>query len=142
MEYRRFGQDLILRIDRDEEILEQLRRVAEREQIRLAAVDALGAVKEFTVGVFQPEEKRYYANVFSGAFEIVSLTGTVTTKEGQFYAHLHMSAGDEHGAVFGGHLNRAVVSATCEMHLRVLEGKVERRFDKEIGLNLMAFGED
>lgn len=142
MEYRRFGQDLILRIDRDEEILEQLRRVTEREQIRLAAVDALGAVKEFTVGVFQPEEKRYYANVFSGAFEIVSLTGTVTTKEGQFYAHLHMSAGDEHGAVFGGHLNRAVVSATCEMHLRVLEGKVERRFDKEIGLNLMAFGED
>lgn len=142
MEYRRFGQDLILRIDRDEEILEQLQRVAEREQIRLAAVAALGAVKEFTVGVFKPDEKRYYANVFSGAFEIVSLTGTVTTKEGKFYAHLHMSAGDEHGAVFGGHLNRAVVSATCEMHLRVLEGEVERRLDEEIGLNLMAFGED
>ena len=142
MEYRRFGQDLILRIDKDEEILEQLQIAAEREQIRLASVCALGAVKEFTVGVFKPDEKRYYANAFAGYFEIVSLTGTVTTKEGQFYAHLHMSAGDEHGAVFGGHLNRAVVSATCEMHLRVLEGCVERCFDEEIGLNLMAFGEE
>ena len=84
MEYRRFGQDLILRIDKDEEILEQLQIAAEREKIRLASVDALGAVKEFTVGVFKPDEKRYYANAFAGYFEIVSLTGTVTTKEGQF----------------------------------------------------------
>ncbi len=139
MEYRRFDSDIIIRIDRGEEILAQLQAVAEREKIGLASVDALGAVGDFTVGVYRPDEKKYYSNCFSGFFEIVSLTGTVTAKDGAFYPHLHMSAGDMQGRVFGGHLTRALVSATCEMHLRVLDGRVERRFDEEIGLNLMAF---
>ena len=115
MEYRRFRDTLIVRIDKGEEILEQLRRVAEAEHIRLAGVSALGAICDFTAGVLNTGEKRYYSNRFQGHFEIVSLTGTVSTMNGEFYAHIHMSAGDEKGSVFGGHLNRALVSATCEM---------------------------
>ena len=139
MDYRRFGDTLIVRIDKNEEITEQVRVVAERENIKLASVEALGAVNDFTVGVFNTAEKKYYANHFEGAFEIVSLTGTISTKGGEFYLHLHMSAGDDKGAVFGGHLNRANVSATCEMVIRVLDGQVERRFDEDVGLNLFRF---
>jgi predicted DNA-binding protein with PD1-like motif len=113
MDYRRFGDTLVIRIDKGEEITEQLRAVAEKEEIRLAGIEALGAVNDFTVGVYNTAEKKYYSNHFEGAFEIVSLTGTITTKDGAFYQHLHMSAGDGTGKVFGGHLNRAVVSATC-----------------------------
>ena len=50
-----------------------------------------------------------------------------------------MSAGDGSGAVFGGHLNRANVSATCEMVIRVIPGQVDRAFSQEIGLNLFRF---
>ena len=56
-----------------------------------------------------------------------------------FYCHLHMSAGDENGHVFGGHLNEATVSATCEMVIEIIDGKVDRYFDEEIGLNLFRF---
>ena len=59
--------------------------------------------------------------------------------DGKPYLHLHMSAGDREGRVWGGHLNRAVVSATCEMVVRVLDGHVGRAFSPEIGLNLLAF---
>ena len=79
MDYRRFQDTLILRIDKGEEILEQLRAAAEKENIRLASVEALGAVDDFTVGVFNTREKKYYSNRFQGPFEIVSLTGTITT---------------------------------------------------------------
>ncbi len=139
MEYRRFGDTLVLRIDKGEEIIQSLRLAAEKEQVRLATVEALGAVDDFTVGVFDTVEKQYHANHFSGAFEIVSLTGTVTTQDGKFYAHLHMSAGDREGKVFGGHLNSATVSATCEMVVRALDGEVERQFDEKVGLNLFRF---
>ena len=139
MEYRRFGNTIVARIDRGEEVLEQVKAIAQAEQIKLASVQALGAVGEFTVGVFHTAEKQYHANSFAGDFEIVSLVGTITTKDGEFYAHLHMSAGDTEGHVLGGHLNEAVISATCELVLEIMDGTVERRFDPETGLNLMEF---
>ena len=61
------------------------------------------------------------------------------SQDGAFYQHLHMSAGESSGAVFGGHLSRAVVSATCEMIVRVIDGRVERVLDPDIGLNLFRF---
>ena len=139
MEYRKFDKTYIVRIDRGEEILEQVRELALKEGIRLASVQALGAVNEFTVGVFRPGEKRYDANVFQGDYEIVSLTGTINTMDGGFYTHLHMSAGDETGHVFGGHLNRAVVSAVCEMVVTEIPGSVDRAFNEEVGLSLFRF---
>lgn len=139
MEYKRFGNDLIARIDSGEEILEQVREIAQREQIALASVNALGAVSSFTVGVFDTKEKRYMANDFRGNFEIVSLTGTISTMDDKFYCHLHMSAGNEKGEVFGGHLNSAIVSATCEMVMHMIDGRVDRRFHETVGLNLFDF---
>ena len=139
MDYRRFGNSVYIRMDRGEEIVEQLRTVCEKEKITLASVSALGAVNDFTAGVFHTDTKQYVSHQFTGAFEIVSLTGSVTTMDGAFYAHLHMSAGDETGHVWGGPLNRAVVSATCEMVVQVSDGTVERAFDPDVGLNLFRF---
>ena len=83
MKYKRFGSRMVLRIDQGEEVLTQLHRAAEQEGIRLAAVSGLGAVGDFTVGVFHTAEKQYHAHRFQGDFEIVSLVGTITTKDGE-----------------------------------------------------------
>lgn len=139
MEYKRFDKDIVVRIDKGEEILEKIKEVAIKENIKLATVTALGATNEFTVGVFKTEEKKYYSNSFQGDFEIVSLTGAINTMNDEFYTHIHMSAGDEKGNVFGGHLNKAIVSTTCEMFIHVIEGKVDRELSKDIGLNLFKF---
>ena len=139
MDYRRFQNTIVARIDKGEEILEQVKKIALKEQIKLASVQALGAVSQFTAGVFKTEEKEYIANEFTGSFEIVSLTGTINTMNGEFYCHLHMSAGNHKGEVFGGHLNKALVSATCEMIITVIDGTVDRFFDEEVGLNLFRF---
>lgn len=139
MEYKKFGSDIIARIDKGEEIVEQIKNIALQENIKLANIQALGAIDHFTVGVFKTKEKKYYANTFDGNFEIVSLTGTINTMHDEFYCHLHMSAGNDKGEVFGGHLNEAIVSATCEMIIHCIDGRVDRYFDETIGLNLFQF---
>lgn len=139
MDYRKFNHAIIARIDKGEEVLDKLKEIALKENIKLASVSALGATNDFTVGVFKTTEKKYYSNVFTGDFEIVSLTGTINTMDGEFYAHIHMSAGNDKGQVFGGHLNRAIVSATCEVVINLIDGEVDRYFDEGIGLNLYQF---
>lgn len=139
MEYRRFNNTIVARIDRGEEILAQIKELALKENIKLAHVSALGATNDFTVGVYKVNEKKYYKNHFVGDFEIVSLTGTINTMNHEFYTHIHMSAGNDSGEVFGGHLNEAVVSATCEMVITIIDGEVERFLDDETGLNLFLF---
>ena len=139
MEYKKFNQVIVARIDKGEEILTEIEHIAKLEKIKLANINALGAVGDFTVGVFKTKEKKYDSNSFQGDYEIVSLTGTINTMDGEFYSHLHMSAGDEIGKVFGGHLNRAIVSATCEMVIYIIDGEVDRKFDSDIGLNLFSF---
>ena len=113
MEYKKFGNTLLVRLDRGEEIVERLLELARREHITLASVHGLGAADQVTVGVYFPATKEYKSNSFEGEYEIISL--------------------------HGGHLNRAVISATCELVITLLDGRVERVMDPEIGLNLMAF---
>lgn len=139
LDYKRFNNTIVVRIDKGEEILEKLMEVCEKEQVKLANVNALGAINEFEIGLFDTAEKKYYSTEYKGDFEIISLTGSITTKDGELYNHIHLGAGDKEYKVFGGHLNRAIVSATCEMFIHVTEGTVERKFDDETGLNLLEF---
>jgi len=139
MEYRKFDDVIVLRLDPGEEVLAGLKEVAERESVRLASVSGLGAVNEIVVGVYDVANKHYNSNSFSGYFEITSLTGTITEMDGEVYLHIHLSAGDEKGNVVGGHLNKAVVSATAEIVIRTINGAVGREFSPEIGLNLFKF---
>ena len=72
MDYRRFQDTLVIRMDRGEEITAQLRKICEKEEITLASVEALGAVDDFTVGVFDTAEKKYHSNRFRLSFCILN----------------------------------------------------------------------
>ena len=94
MDYRKFGTTYVMRLDPGEEIVEKVLWLAAVEQIKLATVTGLGAVDNVTLGIFSPDTKQFKANMFHADFEIVSLTGTITTQRGRPYAHLHMAVSD------------------------------------------------
>ena len=139
MEYRRFDDHIAVRLDKGEEICARLLEIAEKEQIGAAAISGIGAVSDFVVGLYDPEKKRFGENHFTGYYEVTAITGSLTTKDGAPYLHLHMSCADARGRVFGGHLARATISLTGEIFIRVLNGSIGRAFDEETGLNTFAF---
>lgn len=140
MEYRVYGSDIVLRIDRGEEILEALQTVCEKEQIKLGSVSGLGAVGEATLGVFNREKFAYEKQTYTGDMEIASCSGNISTMEGKTYLHLHMVVGNPTlGVCHAGHLNRAVVSLTGEFLLHRIDGAVDRAYSPEVGLNLIQF---
>lgn len=139
MDYKKFDNVIFARFDRGEEVLECLKKVADKENIKLAHINALGAADEVVAGVYNPEKKEYHSNTFKGDFEIISLHGTITTKDGEYYPHLHICIGDEKGNAYGGHLNKAKIAATCEMIITVIDGKVDRQVDPTVGLNVFKF---
>lgn len=140
MEYQRFGSDIIVRMDRGEEILSGLKEVCLKEKVKLAFIYAIGAVDEFQVGLYDAEKREYESSTYTGPYEILSLLGNVTTKNGEYYAHLHMSCSGEDGKAVGGHLNRARISGTLEMFIHVINGSVDRKVDETTGLNVFDFG--
>ena len=139
MEYKKFGDTYVVRMDRGEEIVGTLTGLCEKEDIRLAQVDALGAVDHAVICVYDVAAKQFFRKTFDEPMEISNLCGTVSRKDGQVYLHLHGTVCDTNLIAHGGHVNELRVSATCEMVLRVIDGEVNRRLDEGIGLNLFQF---
>ena len=140
MEYRKFDQGYVLRLDPGEEIVASLTRLVEQENVQLGTVSALGAAGDVTIGIFNTREKQYYSQRYQGDYEISALVGNVTRKEGEPYLHLHITIGNPvTGEVHAGHLSSAVISATLELFLQVWDGQVGRKFSDQVGLNLFEF---
>ena len=139
MEFQRFGEHYIIRIDRGEEVLTALQALCRKESTTAAEVVGIGAADRVTVGLYHVEEQRYHSQTFTGEFEITNLTGSVSQKDGEVYLHCHITCCQADFATFGGHLNECRISGTCELHLVKLEGVLGRRYDAVTGLNVYDF---
>ncbi len=139
MQYRQAGKKWFIRIDRGEEVLEVLASFCREQGITLGSISGIGAAGEIKLGLFETASKTYKSTELAGDFEITALAGNVTTKEGEVYLHVHATVSDKECRAFGGHLNRALISGTCEVVIDQAQGSIERRFDDDVGLNLMKF---
>lgn len=140
MEYKRQRNTVIVRVDKGEDIIKELLSLSEKENILFASISGLGAVNDIELGIFDTSAKKYRSKRLVGDFEITSLVGSLSRKDHKPYIHVHMSVGNVlTNEFFGGHLNKAIVGATAEIVLNVVEIVVEREFVEEIGLNLFKF---
>ncbi len=138
MQYRKYGDTYAVRIDLNEEIVQSLKALCEKEDIRLAQVDAIGAANRAVIGVYDIGKQAYHKEELTGFMEITSLSGSVTRMNGEAYLHLHGTLADQSHGLHGGHVIEMTVGATCEMFVRALPGEVSRARDQALGINLIA----
>lgn len=139
MEYKRFDNQIVLRLDCGDEISTAVLNVAKAENITLASISGIGAADDIDVGVFDIAAKQYVNYHFCGNHEITSLTGNLTTKDGECYSHLHITLAGEGANIVGGHLLKGIISLTAEIVITIIDGKVDRKFDPAPGINKISF---
>ena len=138
MEYKRYNDKIVLRLDEDDEIIESVKEVALNEKITSASVSGIGATADFTVGIFNLKIGEYNKHSYSSNHEITSLTGNITEVDGKPYVHLHITAAGD-GNFVGGHLIAAKISLTAEIIIDVISADITRVHDEKLKINTLFF---
>jgi uncharacterized protein len=131
------GKKYVLRCDRGEDVIQELKKFCLAKKIGAAFFSAIGAASEVELAHYDFDKKRYSNKVLRQKLEINSLIGNIALLDGQIIVHGHGVFSDFSMQAQAGHVNKLIVAATCEIILEISKGKILRQHDKDIGLNLM-----
>lgn len=137
MQYKQFNNKVIVRIDKGEELVESLKTLCKTLDIKLGSIQGIGATDKVTVGLMNTKTQKYQSKEFTGDHEIAPLIGNITRMNGEVYLHLHVTICNVEHKALGGHLSSAVISATFEGIIDIIDGQVNREHNPEVGLNLL-----
>lgn len=137
MIYKRFNDKLVIRLLKGDKLVESIKEIFSKENIKAGSISGLGAVDKLDIGVFNPKSKEYKTIKFNEDMELTSLVGNVSQKDGEVYTHLHIVCGREDASTVSGHLNEAEISLTAEIFVNIIDGEIGRVFDEDLGINMM-----
>lgn len=137
MHYKQFNNKVIVRIDKGEELVESLKHLCKTLDIKLGSVVGIGATDKVTIGLMNTKTQKYQSKELTGDHEIAPLVGNITRMNGEVYLHLHVTICNVEHKALGGHLSSAVISATFEGVIDIVDGQVNREYNDKVGLNLL-----
>lgn len=140
MEYYRKGKQIAVRIDAGEELVEQVRLLAEKENITSAFIEGIGFTDEIKVRVYNKPENKFYFKTFTESMELTSITGNIFVADNGVYPHIHVTGADEDMNIKGGHLISAQIGATAELLITLSDFDITRAECDDERLGLMRFG--
>ncbi|MDV3276920.1 MAG: DUF296 domain-containing protein [Nitrososphaerales archaeon] len=127
----------IYKLEKGMGITDEILRIAKKEKIRTARVEAIGGVNKLELAFFNHEEKKYEKRKFNEFMEVTSLLGNITLKDGKPFLHMHGTFGRRDSSVVGGHLVSGSVFPMLEAIITPTKNRAKRRFDEEMGLNVI-----
>jgi predicted DNA-binding protein with PD1-like motif len=137
MRYNKIKNSYVIRIDRGEKIIESLFRFIDENNIKTGFFTGIGAVSHCTTKYYNYNTKEYIEQNFQQDLEITSLIGNVTMMNKNPIIHAHIILGDPDMNLKGGHLQEAIVGATCEIFFMEVSKTIKRKFDEETNLNFL-----
>ena len=139
MDYKRFGNKIVLRLKKGEKVIESIENLAKKEDIKASHFQGIGAVNVLKLGVLHPGDDDYSWKVFKEDFEITSLIGNITSLDDSPVVHAHISCGRKDFSIIGGHLGEATCSFTVELIFDLIDGELVKKYDENLKINTIEF---
>ena len=139
MQYRKFGEDYVIRLDKGEEVLGCLKEFCEREDIAMGTVEGIGAADYAVIGLYDVPQRVFHSETLNGSMEISALMGNISRMDDETYLHIHATLCDVSLETRGGHISELRISSTCELAVRPMKGSATRAYDPDTGLNIYDF---
>jgi len=139
MTYNRIDDKIIIRLARGENIFTDLYKILKNESVRSAWINGIGAIENVELGSYDLKNKRYNRVKLEGVYELTSLMGNLSYKEGEPFLHLHVNLSNHECKSYGGHLFTADINATGEFIIHILNVDSDRVYNENIGLHLLEF---
>ncbi|MGF7185933.1 hypothetical protein GGQ84_002026 [Desulfitispora alkaliphila] len=133
-EYK-LGRAFVGCFDYEADLIESVEQFAKDNDIKVAQVRVIGAVKKAVIAYYHQDKKEYENVAFDDPIEVLACIGNLSYKDGNPKAHLHATFGYGDGKAIGGHLMPGTTVFFAEVYIQELLGEeLHRDFDETTGL--------
>jgi predicted DNA-binding protein with PD1-like motif len=137
MKLLRFDAYLVIRLEKEEEIITALTQAIRQTNIKGGFFYGLGVGKDLELGYFDAHSQTYIKKRFPDEYEFTSLSGNISMINDELTIHCHVTVTDQQFHAYGGHLFRGTVPATLEIIVFPFSKPLTRRKNHATGLNLL-----
>ena len=132
------GRVIVAKIEPSEDLFDAIKELIKKHKIKSGLINVIGALKQFTIGYFDIEKKKYNFKTFDEDIELISCMGNIAFKDNEPIIHLHVSVGKDDYSIIGGHLSQpSVVSITAEVYIYEINQTLTRANDPQFDLSLL-----
>ena len=104
---------LFFRMEHEENFFDELYAMLRKHGIESGILlGAIGMLMNFEIGWFNAEKGVYEKVKYEEAHELISASGNISLKDGEVFAHIHVSLSKPHSPTVGGHLFSGIVCNT------------------------------
>jgi predicted DNA-binding protein with PD1-like motif len=135
----RSGNLLLIRLVHGDDLLEGLKSALADEGVTSGVLlGGVGMLSQARLGYYAGDGE-YDTFDVGEEVELCAVNGNISTFEGDYVIHMHVTAGRRDGSAVAGHLVSAKVHMTNELTVMVSETGMVRKVDEETGLKLLWF---
>jgi hypothetical protein len=139
VESKRFGNEIVLRLDEDDEIVSSVEKACKAQVVTSARVSGIGAMKKAKLRVLNSAGDGFCFYDIDERMEIANITGNITRDGDGIMVHLHLSAANGTFKLVGGHIVSCTVTNTAEIFITEVSGDLSRAEKAEGLLRRMEF---
>ena len=140
MEYKKMGDEIYLRIDKGEKVMETIKAVCKKEKVGGGHFQGIGACGSATLSTYLPAAKNFLEHSFTGMLEMVSLMGNISAAGSELFLHSHAVFSylnvTQELTVAAGHLKEAEISYTGEIVITPTDQAIDRKTDPQTGIGI------